>query len=179
MKSGEVFYYADEFNLSWLPTLRAMWSPRGQQVMIATPAQPQRYFGVGAVDYHSGQTVVLFRRHKRRSEIAELLSALLAKHAQERIYVAWDNANTHQDDEVEAVVRGAAGRLVLLYLPTYSPWLNPIEMLWRHFRREVTHCEIFVTMSKLLEAAEDFFKRANECPRRVLSVIGSHSKVLS
>ena len=35
-------------------------------------------------------------------------------------------------------VRAAAGRLVLLYLPTYSPWLNPIEMLWRHFRREVT-----------------------------------------
>jgi transposase len=36
---------------------------------------------------------------------------------------------------VDAVVRGTAGRLVLLYLPTYSPWLNPIEMLWRHFRR--------------------------------------------
>ena len=31
---GEVFYYADEFNISWLPTLRAMWSPKGQQVMI-------------------------------------------------------------------------------------------------------------------------------------------------
>ena len=30
-------------------------------------------------------------------------------------------------------------QMVLLYLPTYSPWLNPIEMLWRHFRREVTH----------------------------------------
>ncbi len=27
---GEVFYYADEFNISWHPTLRAMWSPRGQ-----------------------------------------------------------------------------------------------------------------------------------------------------
>ncbi|MFL5574387.1 MAG: transposase [Gemmatimonadaceae bacterium] len=44
------------------------------------------------------------------------------------MYVAWDNAGTHQDEEVEAVVRGAAGRLVLLYLPTYGPWLNPIEM---------------------------------------------------
>jgi transposase len=32
-----------------------------------------------------------------------------------------------QDDEVEAVLRRAAGRVVLLYLPTYSPWLNPIE----------------------------------------------------
>jgi len=23
--------------------------------------------------------------------------------------------------------------------------LNPIEMLWRHFRREVTQCELFTT----------------------------------
>jgi putative transposase len=55
-----------------------------------------------------------------------------------------------QDDKVEAVVRAAAGRLVLLYLPTYSPWLNPIEMLWRHFRREVTHCELHATVKDLL-----------------------------
>ena len=72
VKAGDVFYYADEFNLSWFPTDAGRCGAR------------------------------------------------------------------HEDDEVEAVVRAAAGRLVLLYLPTYSPWLNPIEMLWRHFRREVT-----------------------------------------
>ena len=53
------------------------------------------------------------------------------KHPHKRVYVAWDNSGTHEEDEVEAVVRGAAGQLVLLYLPTYSLWLNPIEMLWR------------------------------------------------
>jgi putative transposase len=170
-----VFYYADAFNLSWLPTLRAMWSPKGQQVMIPTPAQPTRHYGIGAVNYHTGETVVLFRRHKRRREIAELLQALLNKHPTGTIYVAWDNANTHADDEVEAVVRATAGRLVLLSLPTYSPWLNPIEMLWRHFRREVTHCELFVTVKALLTAAQEFFDRYNQCPQRILSVIGSHA----
>lgn len=34
---------------------------------------------------------------------------------------ALSNASTHQDDDVEAVFRAAAGRLVLLYLPTYGP----------------------------------------------------------
>ena len=142
---SDVFYYADEFNLSWFPTLRAMWSPKGQQVKIPTPAQPTRHYGVGAVNYHTGETVVLIKRHKRRQEIAEYLQTLVDKHPTGTIFVAWDNATTHEDDEVEAIVRGAAGRLVLLYLPTYSPWLNPIEMLWRHFRREVTHNELFPT----------------------------------
>lgn len=167
-------YYADEFNVSWHPTLKAMWSPVGQQVMIPTPMQPTRRYGLGAVNYHTGETVVLVRRRKRREEVAELLEALLDRHPTECIYVAWDNASTHRDDEVEAVVRGAAGRLVLLYLPTYSPWLNPIEMLWRHFRREVTHCELFASVEALVEASLDFFRRYNEAPEEVLSIIGAH-----
>jgi transposase len=144
--------------------------------MVPTPGQPTKHYGIGAVNYHTGETVVLLRRRKRRREIAELLQALLEKHPTGTIYVAWDNATTHEDAEVEAVVRAAAGRLVLLYLPTYSPWLNPIEMLWRHFRREVTHCELFESVKALLEAAHDFFTSYNRHPDRVLSIIGAIPK---
>jgi putative transposase len=111
---------------------------------------------------------------KREPIIKALLQALLDKHPGQTVYVAWDNCNTHEDDEVEAVVRSAAGRLVLLYLPTYSPWLNPIEMLWRHFRREVTHCELFQTVKLLLQASQRFFDRYNRCPTLVRSIIGAH-----
>lgn len=173
LRPGEAFFYADEFNLSWHPTLRAMWSPVGQQVMIPTPGQPTKHYGLGAVNYHTGETVVLTRRRKRRQEVAELLEAVLATHPTGTVYVAWDNAGMHQDDEIDAVVRGAAGRLVLLYLPTYSPWLNPIEMLWRHFRREVTHCELFASVPALLEATREFFTRYNTTPLKTLSLIGA------
>jgi transposase len=142
--------------------------------MIPTPAQPKRRYGLGAVNWHTGETVVLTRRRKRRREVAELLEALLEQHPRERVYVAWDNAGTHQDEEIEAVLRGAAGRLVLLYLPTYSPWLNPIEMLWRQFRREVTHCELFASVHALLDATHEFFARYNRRLGGVRSLIGAH-----
>lgn len=104
-----------------------------------------------------------------------MLQTLLEKNPIGTIFVAWDNFTAHEDDEVEAVVRSAAGRLVLLYLPTYSPWLNPIEMLWRHFRREVTHCKLFLSIQAVIEASYDFFRRYNQCPEKVLSIIGAHS----
>jgi transposase len=175
LNPGDAFYYADEFNLSWLPTRRALWSPQGQQVRIPTPGQPYKWYGLGAVNYHTGETVVLFRRRKRRREVAELLQVLVDKHPTGTIYVTWDHADTHADDDVEAVLRAAAGRLVLLYLPTYSPWLNPIEMLWRQFRREVTHCELFPSLDALLKAAHAFFDRYNQCSERILSIIGAHA----
>jgi transposase len=143
--------------------------------MIPTPGQPKRHYGIGAVDYHSGETTVLVRRHKRRREIAELLQSLVDRHRNETVYVAWDNASTHQDDEIEAVVRSAAGRLVLLYLPTYSPWLNPIEMLWRHYRREVTHCELYESLHAVIDATLEFFRCCNAVLGKVLSIIGSNA----
>ena len=142
--------------------------------MIPTPGQPTKHYGIGAVNYMTGETEVIFRRRKRRREIAELLQRLVDKHPTGTIYLAWDNAGTHEDDEVEAVVRAAAGRLILLYLPTYSPWLNPIERLWRQFRRDVTHGELFESVKALLSAARDFFDRCNRQPLIVRSIIGSH-----
>ncbi len=174
LKSGEVFYYADEFNVSWLPSLRPMLSPKGQQIMIPTPGQPNKYYGIGGVNYHTGETHVIFKKRKRRKEMAEFLNLLLEKHPNETIYLVWDNVYTHKDHEIEEIIRAEAGRLVILYLPTYSPWLNPVEMLWRYFRREVTHCELFESVKKLLEASKDFFERYNKMPRKILSVIGSN-----
>jgi hypothetical protein len=95
---------------------------------------------VGAVNYHTGETVVLFRRRKRRREVAELLQALVDKHPTETIYVAWDNANTHADDEVEAVVRAAAGQRTRSLTATTSPRSvsYPSSGLMRHNFRGCT-----------------------------------------
>jgi putative transposase len=121
--------------------------------MIPTPGQPTKHSGIGAVNYYTGETEVIFPRRKRRREIAELLQGLLDKHPTGIPYVAWDNASTHQDDEVEAVVRGAA---------------------WRQFRREVTHCEVFETVKALLAASRHFFDRCNQNPDKVLSIVRIH-----
>ncbi len=52
-------------------------------------------------------------------------------------------------------------------------------MLWRHFRREVTHCELFPSIKALVAAAYEFFERHNRRPRDVLSIIGSNAAGIS
>src|SRR5258706_12533592 len=99
LSGGEVFSYADEFNLSWFPTLRAMWSPKGQQVMIPTPGQPDKYYGMGAWNYNTGESVVLFHRPKRRQVVAQLFEALAEKHPAGTFYWAWDKPGIHEVDE--------------------------------------------------------------------------------
>jgi hypothetical protein len=43
--------------------------------MLPTPGQPYKRDGLGAVNYSTGETVVRFRRRKRRQEVAERLPA--------------------------------------------------------------------------------------------------------
>ena len=51
---------------------------------------------------------------------------------------------------------------------------NFAEMLWRHYRREVTHCGLFESIDALFEATRDFFERMNRAPERTRSIIGAH-----
>jgi putative transposase len=87
--------------------------PAGSARDASHPGQPYKRDGLGAVNSHTGETVGLFRRRKRRREVAKRLPALVDKHPTGTISIAGDNADTHVDDAVEAVVRAAAGRLGL------------------------------------------------------------------
>jgi putative transposase len=148
-----------------------MWTRIGEQVEIPTPGQERRAYGIGAVNYHTGETVMITRKHKRKPDIADMLRALLVRHGTGTIFLALDNSPTHFGDDIDAVVGEANGRLVLLYLPTYSPWLNPIEMLWRSMRYAVTHCELFISLAELETAFLDYFARTPTM--NVRSIIGS------
>jgi hypothetical protein len=119
--------------------------------------------------------VGLFRLRKRRQEVAEWLLAPVDKHPTATLYVAWETADIHVGDAIEA--RGlrhgrAVGPVVLANL---HPGLNPIEMRWRQFRREGTHGEFFASLDTLLKAVHPFFDRYNQYMKRVQSIIGAHA----
>ena len=54
----------------------------------------------------------------------------------ERLLVVQDNWSIHtHEDVLEALKRWP--RIEPVWLPTYAPWLNPIEKLWRWLRQDV------------------------------------------
>jgi putative transposase len=71
----------------------------------------------------------------------------------EHIFVAQDNWSIHQHPDVVAALTGFP-KIEPVWLPTYSPWLNPIEKLWRWLR---------VTVLKMHRLADDW----NELLKRI------------
>jgi putative transposase len=62
----------------------------------------------------------------------EFLRALLASIPDRSIYLILDNYGVHKSRKTRAFLASEEGRrLRVVFLPTYSPWLNPIEGSWR------------------------------------------------
>ena len=54
----------------------------------------------------------------------------------QRIYVVQDNWSIHAHPDVQAAL-SELSQIEVVWLPTYAPWLNPIEKLWRWLREQV------------------------------------------
>lgn len=54
----------------------------------------------------------------------------------EQVLVVQDNWSIHTHDDVVKALKQWP-RIEPVWLPTYSPWLNPIEKLWRWLRQDV------------------------------------------
>ena len=55
----------------------------------------------------------------------------------ERIYIVLDNWPVHYQPDVLASLEHS--KITFVFLPTYSPWLNPIEKVWRKLKQEILH----------------------------------------
>ena len=50
-----------------------------------------------------------------------------------------------------------ADKVVFVYLPPYSPYLNPIEQVWRLTRRDATHNIFFRDAHELEQAVDEYY----------------------
>ena len=66
-----------------------------------------------------------------------------------KILLVLDNAKYHHAKILQPWLSEISDLLELFFLPPYSPDLNPIEMLWKKTRRNITHNRYFCSLQKL------------------------------
>lgn len=100
-------------------------------------SKQQQWRLVGTLDALTGQVTYLEGYIVGRRQLIAFYRQLDRAHPDaERIYVVQDNWSIHRHDDVLAAL-AALPRITPVFLPTYAPWLNPIEKLWRWLRQAV------------------------------------------
>jgi hypothetical protein len=169
-------YGQDEADLALLPTLTRTWMRRGQQRKLPAPGTNDKRSVAALTDLADGG--LLWRTDERR-DAAQFCASLGAgadrSTARGRLAVFLvDNAPSHQVGKTGIVRRGLdalAGRVVLGFLPRYSPDLQPTERLWRQWRPNVTHNHTRATMAALLDDSDEWLGRMAAEPGAVLQTL--------
>jgi transposase len=92
---------------------------------------------IGALNALSGQVTYLDNYIVGRQQVAAMVQRLDQTYPlAERIFIVQDNWSIHTHPDVLSVL-ASLPRLEVVSLPTYAPWLNPIEKLWRWLRQDV------------------------------------------
>jgi DDE superfamily endonuclease len=92
---------------------------------------------VGALDPFTGRVDFLDGYVVGRAKLVEFYGRLVEAYPRaRRLYVVQDNWSIHKHPDVLAALRRWP-QVEPVWLPTYAPWLNPIEKVWRWLRQEV------------------------------------------
>ena len=84
----------------------------------------------------NGTSVIDFKEHSKKEDVGEFLITIREKNPSKEIVIFCDNFNSHRADYTRQIARDSSINLV--FLPKYSPDLNPIEYIWKSIKRVIS-----------------------------------------
>lgn len=149
--------FADEVDIDLNPRIGFMWMPRATQVEVPTPGKNRKAYLAGALNITTGHIVAVGGPRKNSLLFIALLRAVSKAYRwAHRIHLLVDQYIIHFSRATKRALRRYGDRIVLHPIPTYSPYLNPIERLWKKLHDRVTRNHRFRTLRQLLLAVREF-----------------------
>ena len=138
----------DEVHFQRHSSLIRMWAPKGQQPRVLSPSVRHKVGFFGALNLKTGQLVSQEAPTFNAQTFGDFIRYLLQS-TQGKIWLILDNARWHHSKELKEFYEANQERLTFIFLPAYSPELNPIERVWRITRRKITHNRYFPSIEDL------------------------------
>jgi len=81
--------------------------------------------------------VIDFKDHSKKEDVCEFLREIRFHNPEKEIVLILDNFRSHRaKDSVKCAEECG---IKLIFLPPYSPDLNPIEFIWKSIKRVISH----------------------------------------
>jgi len=167
VSSGETVLFEDESTVSQHPSLHGIWVLKGTKAKIKTFGNHAKRHVFAAVNPAIGKAVSMVTRRLTADAFIGFLGKLLACTAKPFTLVL-DNSPCHKAKSVMQFLGQYKSRIKVLWLPRYSPDLNPSEHIWKDMKLNVCHNYLFGTANRLAWGIRCYFRQLK--PERVMSL---------
>ena len=159
----------DEVHFQRHSSLIRMWAPKGQQPLVLSPSVRHKVGFFVALDLKTGSLLAKEAQIFNAETFGDFIRYLLES-TRGKVYLILDNAKWHRAKNLKDLFESNQNRLVRIFLPPYSPELNPVERVRRITRLQVTHNRYFPSIEALRFALTAQFTKWEQ-PNDTLKVL--------
>jgi len=157
----EVWYF-DEAGFALTPTVPYAWQPIGERIELDSPGnQGKRQNVLGFLRWDGGDFYCgAFQGWIDNHVVAGCFRHFAEeKKSRKPKLIILDNAPAHRGDEFEEELEELAKLgIFVMFLPSYSPELNLIELLWRKIKYEWLPLDIYANFQTMCEGLFEVLK---------------------
>lgn len=156
----------DEARFGQKGSLTRVWAPRGSRPTAVKQTEYEYLYLLGAACPATGQTCGLLSP-TLNTDVVNLFLKQLSQELAAGVHavLVWDQAGYHTSNELQI-----PANISVIYLPPYSPELNPMENLWHFLRSHHWSNTLHRNYTALLDAATYAWQKVCLVPETVRSI---------
>jgi transposase len=153
----------DEAQVGLIYPILKCWMKIGAQKRIAMPTtQRKSQLLAGALNWRTEQVHCRELQRLDSENIVAYVEWLVTEvYPHQPVVLVLDNASFHHSAAVQAALTCFEQRVLVLWLPPYSPDLNPIERFWKHLKATACANHLYASIDHLLQSVRDFIAAHN------------------
>lgn len=140
-REGAEIYFEDEAGVRSDYHSGTTWAIKGETPVVKTTGAR---FSLNMISAITSKGKMKFMTHSGKvnaSVFCEFLKRLM-HNITKKIFLILDGHPVHRSSKVKKLMQSMDGRLRLFYLPSYSPELNPDELVWNSVKNKVGRSSI-------------------------------------
>jgi hypothetical protein len=157
--------FQDEARFGRISDVRRCWDKKPSRPMVRAMMTQQYTYAYGAVSPVDGRFDSLILPLVNGECMQLFLNEISARYPNENIVIVLDGAGGHRSQELEL-----AENMRTVFLPPYSPELNPQEHVWDELREKFFHNRAFDSMDALEMHLEVGLRTLETNPDRMRSL---------
>ena len=159
--------FQDEARFGRISDVRHCWDKKPHRPMVRAMITQQYTYAYGAVSPVDGRFDSLILPYVNGECMQIFLDEIAARYPDENIVMVVDGAGWHRSEEI-----ALADNLRTVFLPPYSPELNPQGHVWDELREKFFHNRAFDSLNALETHLEGALRSLELDPKRMCSITG-------
>lgn len=146
--------FFDEGRFGLRSTTMKKWAEKGKLTTVKVMQGFKNFYAYSAVCPFDGDNFSLILPSVNTECMSVYLEELSNSNPESKIILIMDQAGWHKSKELKVF-----DNIEIIYLPPYSPELNPVEKLWEWIKKECSHNFIYQDLELLSDAVSKEYQK--------------------